>query len=249
MSDENPENDADETPDRPGELSLPAPDMDPERLERAERIVEAVIFAASEPVKTADLAARLPDDIAAADVLERLESRYKNRGIRLMRIAGGWLFQTAPDLAAALMVTQQAEPRKLSRAQIETLAIIAYHQPLTRPEIEAYRGVSLSRGVLDALLELGWVRPGRRREAPGRPLTWVTTRDFLIHFGLNSVQELPGLAELRALGMLDDEDRSIRDFAQSEEPLDLPEPAAAIDPDVDLADDLGGALDPEDEDR
>ena len=178
-------------------------------------------------------------------MLERLEARYKTRGIRLMRIAGGWMFQTAPDLASALAEDAVAEPRKLTRAQIETLAIIAYHQPLTRPEIEEYRGVSLSRGVLDALLELGWVRPGRRREAPGRPLTWVTTRDFLIHFGLNSVQDLPGLAELRALGMLDDEDRSIRDFARGEDTLDLPEPAASTDPDIDAADDLGGDVDPD----
>ena len=234
----------DENDDRPGELDLSTPDVDPERLERAERIAEAIIFAASEPVKIADLSERLPADIVAADVLERLETRYKNRGIRLMRIAGGWLFQTAPDLASALAVEAVLEPRKLTRAQIETLAIIAYHQPLTRPEIEEYRGVSLSRGVLDALLELGWVRPGRRREAPGRPLTWVTTRDFLIHFGLASVQELPGLAELRALGMLDDEDRSIRDFARGDDTLDLPEPAAPSDPDIDIAEGLGGDVDP-----
>lgn len=235
--------DADEAP--PGELGLTAPPIDPERLERAERITEAIIFAASEPVKIADLSERLPADIVAADVLERLETRYKNRGIHLMRIAGGWMFQTAPDLASALMTDAVAEPRKLTRAQIETLAIIAYHQPLTRPEIEEYRGVSLSRGVLDALLELGWVRPGRRRDAPGRPLTWVTTRDFLIHFGLSSVQDMPGLAELRALGMLDDEDRSIRDFAQGEDTLDLPDPAAAIDPDIEAAESLGGDVDPD----
>jgi len=180
-------------------------------------------------------------------VLERLEERYAARGVRLMRIAGGWAFQTAPDLAAALTV-ERTEQRKLTRAQIETLAVVAYHQPLTRPEIEEIRGVSLSKGVLDTLIEAGWVRPGRRRDAPGRPLTWVTTRDFLIHFGLDSVADLPGLHELKALGMLDARDDAIADFARRDDELDLPDPAASADPDLDAAEDMGGDVSPFEDD-
>lgn len=233
---------------REPELPVGEPAIDPEKLDFAERVVEAVLFAAAEPVSPEDLQARLPDNIAAELALERLEERYRHRGVRLMRIAGGYAFQTAPDLAPALTVAR-SETRKLTRAQIETLAVIAYHQPLTRPEIEEIRGVSLSRGVLDTLMDLGWVRPGRRREAPGRPLTWVTTRDFLIHFGLDSVTDLPGLNELRALGMLDDRDGAIADLAgRRDEELDLPEPAAAIDPDLDAAAGLGETMEPDDDD-
>ncbi len=219
----------------------------PEKLDLAERIVEAVLFAAAEPVKADDLKARLPEAIDPELILQRLAERYRHRGVNLMRIAGGWAFQTAPDLAAALTV-ERTETRKLTRAQIETLSVIAYHQPLTRPEIEEIRGVSLSKGVLDTLLELGWVRPGKRRDAPGRPLTWVTTRTFLTHFGLDSIQDLPGLHELQALGLLDDRD-GIAEFAgfSGEEELDLPEPAAPIDADVVAAEDLGGDISPEDE--
>ena len=127
--------------------------------------------------------------------------------------------------------------------------MIAYHQPITRPEIEDFRGVSISRGVMDALMDLGWIRPGRRREAPGRPLTWVTTREFLVHFGLDSIQDLPGVEELKALGMLDDRDGDLADFAKRDEELELPEPAASQDPDVDMAQDLGEAVPPEEEER
>ena len=230
------------------ELAADNPEIAPDVMERAERIVEAILFASPEPVDEAALQERLPDTVAPAFVLARLEQRYEHRGVKLMRIAGGWAFQTAPDLAPALSIERE-ETRKLSRAQIETLAVIAYHQPITRPEIEEMRGVSISRGVMDALMEFGWIRPGRRRDAPGRPLTWVTTREFLLHFGLDGVADLPGVAELRSLGMLDDRADGISDFTQREEELDLPDPAAAIDPDIDAAEDLGGDLSPLDEDR
>jgi len=221
---------------------------DAEKLDLAERLIEAILFAAAEPVTAESLAARLPAGIDVGQALDRLQERYRNRGIRLMPIAGGWTFQTAGDLAPALAI-ERTEERKLTRAQIETLAVIAYHQPLTRPEIEEVRGVSLSRGVLDTLMELGWVRPGRRREAPGRPLTWITTREFLLHFGLNSVQDLPGLHELQALGLLDERGGAIADFARQDDELDLPEPAAESDPDITAAEDMGGMVSPDDEDR
>lgn len=231
-----------------GELELAGggPDVNPEKLELAERLIEAVTFASPDPISTEDLQARLPDGVSAETALARLEERYRTRGVRLMKIAGGWTFQTAPDLAAALTLHRE-EVRKLTRAQIETLSVIAYHQPITRPEIEDFRGVSISRGVMDALMDLGWIRPGRRREAPGRPLTWVTTRDFLVHFGLDSIQDLPGVEELKALGMLDDRDGDLADFAKRDEELELPEPAASQDPDVDMAEDLGEPPPPEEE--
>lgn len=236
---------ADITP--PGELAVGPHIIDPERAELAERLAEAVVFSAAEPVTLEALGERMPRGIDPADILARLEERYRNRGIRLMRISGGWAFQTAPDLAAALTV-ERVEQKKLTRAQVETMAIIAYHQPITRPEMEEIRGVSLSKGVLDRLLDLGWVRPGRRRDAPGRPLTFVTTPEFLKHFGLDTVQDLPGAEELAAMGLLDDHSGIIADFVQREDELDLPEPAASVDPDIDEAEVFGDVLSPFDED-
>ena len=234
------------------EDELPLPEgghaLNPEKLDLAERIVEAILFASAEPVPADALQPRLPRGMDPLMVLARIEERYRHRGVRLMRIAGGWAFHTAPDLAPALTV-ERTETRKLTRAQIETLAVIAYHQPLTRPEIEEICGVSLSRGVLDTLMELGWVRPGKRREAPGRPLTWMTTRDFLLHFGLDSIRDLPGAHELQALGLLDDREGAIADFASREEELDLPEPAASSDPDIEAAESLGQNVSPFDEDE
>lgn len=229
------------------ELPVGGPEINPETLDLAERLVEAILFAAAGPVQADTLTTRLPARIEPIAVLRRLQERYRTRGVRLMQIAGGWAFQTAPDLAAALTV-ERTETRKLSRAQIETLAIIAYHQPITRPEIEELRGVSLSSGVMDALIDLGWIRPGRRRETPGRPLTWITTKDFLVHFGLNAIAELPGLHELQALGMLDERGASIADFARRDDQLDLPEPAASTDPDIEAAADIGADITPLDED-
>jgi segregation and condensation protein B len=166
------------------------------------RLVEALIFAAGEPLGEDVLGERLGDPAALGEILRELCELYAGRGVNLVRLAGGWTFRTAPDLAAALRV-ERAVPRKLSRAAVETLAVIAYHQPVTRAEIEEIRGVALGKGTLDLLLEAGWVRPRGRRDSPGRPLLWVTTEGFLAHFGLDSLNELPGVDELRAAGLLD----------------------------------------------
>jgi segregation and condensation protein B len=166
------------------------------------RIVEAVLFAAADAVPEEMLIERLGDDADVAGLLGELSEFYAERGVNLVRMAGGWAFRTAPDLAS-LLVTERMVTRKLSRAAVETLAIVAYHQPVTRAEIEAIRGVAVGQGTLDRLLEAGWVQPKGRRDSPGRPLTWVTTPAFLTHFGLDSVKDLPGIEELRAAGLLD----------------------------------------------
>ena len=166
------------------------------------RLLEAVLFATREPLSEAVLAERMPDEVAVSSLIEDLKELYANRGVNLVRVAGGWAFRTASDLASRLAVETRVE-RKLSRAAIETLAIIAYHQPVTRAEIEEIRGVFPSRGTLDILLEAGWIRPGRRRRSPGRPLTWVSTGAFLDHFGLESLEDLPGIEDLKATGLLD----------------------------------------------
>ena len=170
--------------------------------QRQLRLLEALLFAAPEPVGEDELAQRLGPDAEIAPLLRDLAASYAERGVNLVRLAGGWTFRTAPDLAADLR-TERMLPRKLSRAAVETLAIVAYHQPVTRAEIEAIRGVALARGTLDRLMEAGWVRPAGRRESPGRPLNWATTPSFLAHFGLDSLRELPGIDELRAAGLLD----------------------------------------------
>jgi segregation and condensation protein B len=166
------------------------------------RLLEALLFASPAPLSEAELVERLGLETDVAALLQELGANYAERGINLVRLAGGWTFRTAPDLAPFL-VNERAVSRKLSRAAVETLAIIAYHQPVTRAEIEAIRGVALARGTLDRLLESGWVQPRGRRDSPGRPLTWTTTPAFLAHFGLNDVTELPGVDELRAAGLLD----------------------------------------------
>jgi segregation and condensation protein B len=164
-------------------------------------MVEALLFAAAEPLSVADLARRLPDGADVVAALAALGDRYEGRGVRLAEVAGRWRFQTAEDLAF-LMSEQREEPRRLSRAAQETLAIIAYHQPVTRAEIEAIRGVQASRGTLDVLLEIGFVRPRGRRRTPGRPVTYATTDAFLEHFGLAALADLPGASEMRAAGLL-----------------------------------------------
>ena len=167
-----------------------------------ERMVEAILFASAEPVTVAELNARMPHGAEAAVALENLRKRYEGRGVELRKVGEAWAMRTAADLGF-LMQKETVETRKLSRAAIETLAIIAYHQPVTRAEIEEIRGVSVSRGTVDQLLELEWIRFGRRRMTPGRPVTYVVTQDFLDHFGLESARDLPGLKELRAAGLLD----------------------------------------------
>lgn len=181
----------------------PAPGLfQPPPLPEQERMVEAMLFASSEPLTVVQMAARMPVGSDPAEALALLRRRYEGRGVRLVRVGEGWAFRTAPDLGF-LMSQEVVETRRLSRAAIETLAIIAYHQPVTRAEIEEIRGVTVSRGTLDQLLEIGWIRLGRRRLSPGRPVTFVVTETFLDHFGLESTRDLPGLKELRAAGLLD----------------------------------------------
>ena len=166
------------------------------------RIAEALLFAAAEPMAEAEIAARLPSGVEIGAVLAKLREDYAHRGVRLARVGSKWLFRTAEDLGWLLSLSGR-EQRKLSRAAMETLAIIAYHQPTTRAEIEDIRGVAISKGTLDVLLETGWVRLRGRRRAPGRPITYGTTEGFLLHFGLEAIGDLPGLDELRGAGLFD----------------------------------------------
>src|SRR5436309_4326369 len=166
------------------------------------RLLEALLFAAPAPLSETELAERIGLEADVPGLLRELSANYAERGVHVVRLAGGWTFRTAPDLAPFL-ISERPVARKLSRAAVETLAIIAYHQPVTRAEVEAIRGVALARGTLDRLLEAGWVRPKGRRDSPGRPLNWATTPAFLAHFGLDDLTELPGLDELRAAGLLD----------------------------------------------
>ncbi len=167
-----------------------------------ERMAEAVLFASTAPITLRDLESRMPQGCDPAAALAHLQRRYEGRGVNLVKVGDAYAFRTAPDLGH-LMHKESVESRKLSRAAIETLAIVAYHQPVTRAEIEEIRGVAVSRGTVDQLLELNWIRLGRRRMTPGRPVTFVVTETFLDHFGLESARDLPGLKELRAAGLLD----------------------------------------------
>ncbi len=167
-----------------------------------ERMVEAILFATSEPITVRELEARMPHGSDPAEALVYLKKRYEGRGVQVIRVGDAWAIRTAGDLGF-LMQKETVETRKLSRAAIETLAIVAYHQPATRAEIEEIRGVSVSRGTIDQLIELEWIRFGRRRMTPGRPITFVVTQNFLDHFGLENARDLPGLKELRASGLLD----------------------------------------------
>jgi segregation and condensation protein B len=186
-----------ETP-LPGEPDRGGASVDPDHL----RMVEALLFASAEPLDAATLAERLPKGADVPGLLAALEADYRARGVNLVRVAGQWMFRTAEDLAW-LMSREAHETRRLARAGLETLATIAYHQPVTRAEIEAIRGVSMSKGTLDVLLEMGWVRMRGRRRTPGRPITYGTTKAFEIHFGLDSLQDLPGLEELRGTGLIE----------------------------------------------
>lgn len=167
-----------------------------------ERILEALLFTAGEPLRERDLAARLPPGSNVKAALAAVQARYAERGINLVGAGGTWAFSTAPDLAEYLAEHRVVE-RKLSRAALETMAIIAYQQPVTRAEIEEIRGVQLSKGTLDVLLELGWIQPKGRRQTPGRPMTWGSTAAFLRHFSLESLADLPGVDDLRAAGLLE----------------------------------------------
>ncbi|MEE8439905.1 MAG: SMC-Scp complex subunit ScpB, partial [Micropepsaceae bacterium] len=178
----------------------PAADAAPDPMHL--RVVEALLFAASEPLSPAILAAGLPTDTDVSKIISALQSNYEGRGVNLVNVAGKWQFRTAKDLGF-LLHKEKREERRLSRAAIETLAIIAYHQPVTRAEIEDIRGVMVSKGTVDMLMEVGWVRIRGRRRTPGRPVTYGTTEGMLVHFGLESVSDLPGLEELRGAGFLE----------------------------------------------
>ena len=217
-------------------LQVVMPDDEPDNAvqPRAEelRLLEAMLFASAEPLDEKSLAVRLPQGTNVREALVRLQEEYATRGVNLLRIGGKWTFRTANDLSW-LLSKETVETRKLSRAAIETLAIIAYHQPVTRAEIEELRGVSTSKGSVDVLLETGWIRPRGRRKSPGRPLTYGTSEAFLSHFGLDAVGDLPGLEELKGAGMLDgrlppgfsvpvpSDDPALRDDEDPLEPGDL----------------------------
>jgi segregation and condensation protein B len=180
------------------------------------RTLEAILFASSEPVPEAELRKRLPEGTDCGALLTELQRFYAARGVNLVKVAGGWAFRTAPDLGA-LMTREIVEQRRLSRAALEMLAIIAYHQPVTRTEIEEIRGVITSKGTLDLLIEIGWVRIAGRRRVPGHPVTYGTTDAFLEHFGLDRVSDLPGIDELAAAGLLE------KNLARLPEELDPPD--------------------------
>jgi segregation and condensation protein B len=187
------------------------------------RIVEAVLFASSEPLSEKLLAARLPSDAKIADILAELRETYAERGVNLVHVGDKWAFRTAVDLAGDLHVEVE-KSKKMTRATLETLAIIAYHEPVTRSEIEEIRGVALSKGTLDILLEAKWIRPRGRKRVPGRPVLWATTDDFLDHFGLQNRDDLPGLSDLKAAGLLDSRPGMGRYGANSNDDSLLPEP-------------------------
>lgn len=207
---------------------------DRERAERAEelRILEALLFAAEEPLDEKTLAARLPAGVDVRGLLAQLQQDYAPRGVNLVRVAGKWTLRTAGDLAW-LLTREAVVTRKLSRAAIETLSIVAYHQPVTRAEIEDIRGVTTSKGTLDVLLETGWIRLRGRRKAPGRPVTYGTSEAFLSHFGLEALADLPGLDDLKGAGLLENalpagfsvplpaDDPALRDDEDPLEPGDL----------------------------
>jgi segregation and condensation protein B len=185
------------------DVEQPRGDATAQRFAEAMRIAEALLFAATGPVPEAEIARRLPDGVEAPAVLARLRQEYEHRGVRLVRVGASWAFRTADDLGWLLSASGR-EVRKLSRAAMETLAIIAYHQPATRAEVEEIRGVAVAKGTLDVLLETGWVRLRGRRRSPGRPITYGTTEQFLLHFGLEAIGDLPGLDELRGAGLFDE---------------------------------------------
>jgi segregation and condensation protein B len=209
-------------------------DPEPEKEERPEevRLLEALLFASKEPLDEKTLGARLPAGADLKKSLQSLQTEYAPRGVNLVKVGGKWAFRTASDLGW-LLTREAVQPRKLSRAAIETLAIIAYHQPVTRAEIEDVRGVTISKGTIDVLLETGWIRPRGRRKVPGRPITYGTSEAFISHFGLEQLNDLPGLDELKGSGLLDgrlppgfsvpmpSDDPALRDDEDPLEPGDL----------------------------
>jgi segregation and condensation protein B len=197
-------------------------------MDRAQhlRLIEALLFASAAPLDVEAIAERLPSGCDVPGLLAELEGEFRGRGVNLIFVAGGWTFRTAADLADKLKL-EKVVPRKLSRAGIETLAIIAYHQPVTRAEIEDIRGVAVSSGTLDVLMEIGWIGPMGRRETPGRPVTWGTTDAFLLHFGLADRKDLPGIEELKATGLIGARPVTLAETAKTlpfAPPDELPQP-------------------------
>mgnify|MGYP000751557739 CR=1 FL=1 len=192
-----------------------------------ERMVEAILFASAEPVSLREMAGRMPHGCEPLLAVQNIQKRYEGRGVSVVKVQDAWAIRTAPDLGF-LMQRETVETRKLSRAAIETLAIIAYHQPVTRSEIEEIRGVSVSSGTIDILLELEWIKLGRRRQSPGRPVTFIVTQVFLDHFGMESSKDLPGIKELRDAGLLDNRpppgsmtESNINDFIEDDDQEDM----------------------------
>ena len=219
--------------------------MSVERFELLRRL-EALLFASAEPLSENILLSRLPEGTELTPLLEDLQGQYANRGVNLVRRGKGWAFRTAPDIAPFFTLEREV-PRKLSRAAVATLAIIAYQQPVTRAEIEEIRGVALSKGTLDILLEAGWIKPRGRRRVPGRPVTWGTTDSFLDYFGLEGVDALPGIDELKAAGLLDRR-AGVGAIAMHEGDLFQGEGQVEADEEENIADFLEATLD-EDEDE
>lgn len=218
--------------------------VEPQPLEHV-RMVEALLFAAAEPLDMKSLTSRLPDGVDAPAILAQLKKEYEPRGVSLEIFGGKWAFRTASDLAW-LMEREKEDQRRLSRAAVETLAIVAYHQPVTRAEIEEIRGVAVSKGTIDVLLETGWIKPRGRRRTPGRPVTYGITDEFLQHFGLENRGDLPGLDELKAAGLLDSRlpsDFSLEPGTQSEPEDPLEDDGA----DGDVSDMIAGTLDHDDD--
>jgi segregation and condensation protein B len=230
--------DGQEDASMPGELEsavvTPHPNMD---RDQHLRIVEAMLFAATEPVSLAKLSEFLPEGVDALSLIEDLQANYANRGVNLVQIAGDYMLRTSPDVAFVLR-RETVQQKKLTKAGLETLSIVAYHQPVTRAEIEDIRGVAISKGTLDTLLDIGWVRMRGRRKTPGRPVTYGTTDGFLRHFGLNEITDLPGLHELKAAGLLEGNlppgfdmplPRMSDDLTEDEDPLDGTETQQPLD--------------------
>jgi segregation and condensation protein B len=204
------------------------PETETAETDRAQhlRLIEALLFASAAPLDVDAIAERLPDGCDVPAMLAELQNEYQGRGVNLAFVAGGWTFRTAADLADKLRL-EKVVARKLSRAGIETLAIIAYHQPVTRAEIEDIRGVAVSSGTLDVLMEIGWIAPMGRRETPGRPVTWGTTDAFLLHFGLADRRDLPGVEELKASGLIGARSLTLAETAKTlpfVQPDELPAP-------------------------
>ena len=192
------------------------------------RLIEALLFASAAPVTEGEIADRLPEGTDVTALLAELDGHYRERGVLLAKIAGGWTFRTAPDLAQRLKLETTVQ-RRLSRAAVETLAIVAYHQPVTRAEIEEIRGVQISKGTIDTLMEAGWIVPKGRRETVGRPVTWGTSEAFLHHFSLGDITDLPGMEELKAAGLIGG--RAPIALRESALPHEVPAPPDEAEPD------------------